>query len=174
MSDQYIGEVRPFAGNFAPLGWALCDGSLLSIQDNQALFSLIGTTYGGNGETNFGLPDLRGRAAIHQGTGAGLSPYAIGQQFGSETVTVSTAQMPGHPHSFAGTNAGATTATPSPAVILASAPTEFPIYDGTASPVALSAQAVTTAGGSVPHNNRQPFLAITYIIALDGIYPSRS
>jgi microcystin-dependent protein len=173
MSESYVGEVRPFAGNFAPVGWALCDGSLLDIANNQVLFTLIGTTYGGNGQTTFALPDLRGRALIHQGRGNGLSAYTIGQQVGAENVTLTTTQMAGHPHTFAGTASEATTQTPSPTVVLASAPAERPIYDGTATPVGLSPRAVSFAGGSQPHNNRQPYLAITYIISLLGIFPSQ-
>jgi microcystin-dependent protein len=174
MSDPYVGEIRPFAGNFAPVGWALCDGSLLAIADNQVLFTLIGTTYGGNGQTTFGLPDLRGRALIHQGTGSGLSTYVIGDPVGVETVTLTAGQMAGHGHSFAGTTSGGSTSTPGPTVVLGATLPGFPIYDGTATQVALSPRAVSTAGGSQPHNNRQPFLAITYIISLFGIFPSRS
>jgi len=174
MSESFIGEIRPFAGNFAPLNWALCDGALLPIAENTALFTLIGTTYGGDGQTTFGLPDLRGRALIHQGTGAGLSPYVMGEQIGAENVTVTTAQMASHPHSFAATTAGGNIATPGPTVVFAATPSGFPIYDGTATPVGLSPNAVTGAGGSLPHNNRQPYLAITYIISLAGIFPSQS
>ncbi len=174
MSESYVGEIRPFAGNFAPVGWALCDGSLLQISQYTVLFQLVGTTYGGNGQTTFALPDLRGRAVIHQGTGTGLSPYVMGQPVGAETVTLAAAQMASHTHSFAGTTGAGNTPTPSPSAVLASAPSGFPIYDGSATPVALSPQAVTSAGGSQPHNNRQPYLAITYIISLYGIYPSQS
>ena len=174
MSELYIGEIRAFAGNFAPEGWALCDGSLLAIASNTALFSLIGTTYGGDGQNTFALPDLRGRAVIHQGTGTGLSPYVIGEQVGTETVTLAAGQMPSHAHSFAATTAAGNTQTPGPSVVLASTASGFPIYDGTATPVALAPRAVSSVGGSAPHNNRQPYLAITYIISLSGIYPSRS
>jgi microcystin-dependent protein len=174
MAEPYVGEIRPFAGNFAPVGWMLCDGSLLDIANNQVLFTLIGTTYGGNGQTTFALPDLRGRALIHQGTGAGLSTYVIGQPIGVENVTVGIAQMAGHSHTFNGTGSEATTSTPSTSVVLASAPAGFPIYDGNATAVALSSKAVTSTGGSLPHNNRQPFLAITYIISLFGLFPSHS
>jgi microcystin-dependent protein len=174
MSTAYVGEIRAFCGNFAPVGWALCDGSVLSIANYQVLFTLIGTTYGGNGTSTFALPDLRGRAVIHQGQGAGLSGYAMGQQAGAEMVTLSTAQMASHTHSFAATNTAGSTPSPSPTVILASTPSGFPIYDGSATPVALSPHAVTSAGASHPHNNRQPYLAITYIIALEGIYPSQN
>ena len=173
MSDPYVGEIRPFAGNFAPVGWALCDGSLLSIADNQVLFTLIGTTYGGNGQTTFGLPDLRGRALIHQGTGSGLSSYTIGEPLGVENVTLTAGQMAGHTHSFAGTTTGGNASAPSPTVGLAATPTGFPIYEATGTSVALSPRAVATAGGSQPHNNRQPFLAVTYIISLFGIFPSQ-
>jgi microcystin-dependent protein len=174
MSEPYIGEIRPFAGNFAPLGWALCNGALLPIADNTALYALIGTTYGGDGASTFGLPDLQGRALIHQGTAPGLSTYVMGERVGVETVTLSTAQMPGHTHSFSATNTAGTTATPGPTAVLASTAAGFPIYDGTAVPVALSGQAVTSVGGSAPHDNRQPYLAITYIISLFGIFPSHS
>lgn len=174
MSEPYVGEIRPFAGNFAPAGWALCDGSLLPIADNTTLFNLIGTIYGGDGQQTFALPDLRGRALIHQGAGPGLSGYTIGQQVGAENVALGVASMPSHPHSFGGTTAAGNTPTPGPTTVLAGTPSGFPIYDGTASPIGLSPQAVTTVGGSVPHNNRQPYLAITYIISLFGIYPSQS
>jgi microcystin-dependent protein len=175
MSDAYIGEIRLFGGNFAPVGWNFCDGSLLSISQFSPLFSLIGTTYGGDGQNTFGLPDLRGRAVIHQGIGAGLSSYVMGQQVGLENVTVSVAQMASHPHTFGGIGSAGNTATPGPTVTLAAAPTGYDIYDGTGAATTLSPTlAVNNAGGSVPHNNRQPYLAISYIIALEGIYPSQS
>jgi microcystin-dependent protein len=174
MSDQYLGEVRPFGGNFAPEGWALCNGALLSINSYTALFSLIGTTYGGDGQSTFGLPNLQGRALIHVGSGAGLSTYVMGEQVGVETVTISAATMPSHQHSFGASGGGGTTPTPGPGVVLAGTPTGNPIYDGTVTPVALSGAAVTTAGGSTPHDNRQPYLAITYIIALSGVFPSQN
>jgi microcystin-dependent protein len=174
MSEAYVGEIRVFAGNFAPLGWALCDGTLLPIADNPVLFTLIGTTYGGDGQTTFGLPDLRGRAVIHQGTAPGLSGYVIGEQVGEEATALVSGHMTSHAHSFSGTAAAGNTATPGPTVVLAGTPSGFPVYDGTANPVALSSQAVTSAGGSIPHNNRQPFLALTYIISLFGIFPSQN
>lgn len=173
MSQPYIGEVRLFGGNFAPVGWNFCDGSLLSIAQWSALFNLIGTTYGGDGLNTFGVPDLRGRAVIHQGTGAGLSPYVIGQPVGVENVTVTTQQMALHPHTFSGNNSGGTSPNPATTAVLAAAPTGYDIYDGTGTPTALIARSVSNTGGSAPHNNRQPCLAITYIIALEGIYPSQ-
>jgi microcystin-dependent protein len=174
MADNFVGEIRPWGGTFAPVGWALCDGSLISISNFQVLYTLIGTTYGGDGVNTFGLPNLQGRCVIHQGQGSGLSNYVIGQPIGAETVTVSVAQMGAHTHSFSATNTAATTATPGPTVVLATSPANLPIYDGTASPVSLSPASTTPAGGSIPHDNRQPYLAVTYIIALEGIFPSQS
>src|SRR6266567_6475416 len=170
MSAPFVGEIRAFGGNFAPLGWLMCDGSLQPIDQFNALFALIGTTYGGNGQTNFGLPDLRGRVAIHQGLGSGLSQYVIGEQLGAEQITVTAAQMPSHPHSFAGTTAAGNIANLGSITtgVLAATPTGFPIYDGAASPIGLAPNASTSIGGSQPHDNRQPYLAITYIIAFEG------
>ena len=173
MSTPFLGEIRAFGGNFAPVGWAMCDGSLMSIANNNALFALLGTTYGGDGQSTFGVPDLRGRSVIHQGTGPGLSNYGMGELLGVESVTVGTAQMPGHPHSFSATTTAANSATPSASVVLAATASGFPIYDGAATPVGLAPTAVSTVGGSQPHDNRQPYLAITYIIALEGIFPSQ-
>jgi microcystin-dependent protein len=176
VAQNYVGEVRLFAGNFAPYGWHFCDGSLLGISQYSELYNLLGTTYGGDGVSTFGLPDLRGRALIHQGTGGGLSTYVMGQISGVENVSVTTQQMASHPHTFAGTN-GTTggNANPGPTVALGPAPTGDNVYDGTGTATTLSpGQAVTTSGNSVPHNNRQPYLAISYIIALFGIYPSQN
>jgi len=173
MSSPYVGEVRPFAGNFAPVGWQLCDGTLLAISSYQVLYTLIGTTYGGNGTTNFAVPDLRGRCIIHQGTGTGLSPYIMGQPIGVETVTVTLPQMASHPHTFGGITGLGTAANPGTTVELAGAPTGDLIYDGPGAPVALAPNAVSSVGGSQPHQNRQPYQAITYIIALEGLYPQQ-
>lgn len=176
MTQNYIGEVRLFGGNFAPYGWSFCDGSLLSIAQYQALYTLIGTTYGGDGTNTFALPDLRGRALIGQGQGPGLSNYVMGQPLGVENVTLTVAQMPGHPHPFLGTNStSGGNANPGTTVGLGAAPTGDNIYDGAGTATTLSpSAAVTTIGGSTPHNNRQPYLAISYIIALEGIYPSQN
>jgi microcystin-dependent protein len=173
MVQMYVGEVRPFAGTFAPYGWNLCDGSLLSISSYQALYALIGTTYGGDGVNTFGVPDLRGRAMIHQGQGSGLSPYVIGQRAGAEGVSVTTTQMANHPHSFSGNSGASSTPTPGPTVVPATTVNGLFIYDGNGSPTPISAQAVSSVGGSLPHNNRQPYQAFTYIIALEGVFPSR-
>jgi microcystin-dependent protein len=174
MTECYVGEVRPFGGNFAPVGWHLCDGSLLAISSYPVLYNLIGTTYGGNGTSTFGLPDLRGRAMIHQGQGPGLSTYIMGQQIGVENATVAVAQMAGHPHSFNATSQPGSTGTPGSTVLLAGSPAGHLFYSATGPTTPLSPHAVSNAGGSQPHANRQPYLAITYIIALEGIYPPQN
>jgi microcystin-dependent protein len=173
MTQNYVGEIRPFAGNFAPVDWHLCDGSLLPISNYPALYNLIGTTYGGDGVNTFAVPDLRGRDVIHQGTGTGLSPYVIGQQIGTENVTVLSTQMANHPHTFNGNNTAGNASNPVTTVVPAAAGPGNLIYDGTGTVVSLSPQAVGNTGGSTPHNNRQPYLAITYIIALFGVYPQQ-
>jgi|SRR5260221_10849449 len=172
MSDPFIGEIRMFGGNFAPLGWAFCAGQLMAISQNDALFALIGTTYGGDGQVTFGLPDLRGRGPIHQGQGPGLSSYVLGQLSGTESVTVTTSQIPAHTHPAALNNAAGTTNNPQNAT-WASAP-NTQSYNNTAPDVAMSASSITTAGSSVPHDNMPPFLAVSFIICLEGIFPSRN
>ncbi len=161
-----------FAGNFAPQGWAYCDGQLLPISQNDALFNLIGTTYGGDGESTFALPDLRGRVPLHQGTGPGLSPRTIGEAGGIESVTLTVANLPAHTHDFqASTTAGASSnpqgnvvgSPPATTMFIADTPTQ-----------SLPSTMVGSTGGSQPHENRMPFLAVNYIIALYGIYPSQN
>jgi microcystin-dependent protein len=173
-SEPYIGEIMMFAGNFPPNGWAFCDGQLLSIFQNQALFSLLGTYYGGDGQTTFALPDLRGRLPMHTGSGPGpgLSPRSLGESGGVETVTLAATQMPAHTHSLQIDNANGTTSSPVGA-LLARDPAGTPAY-GVNANGALSAQAVASAGGSQAHQNMPPFLAINYCIALQGIYPPQS
>jgi microcystin-dependent protein len=172
MSEPFVAEIRIFAGNFAPRGWAFCNGQLLPISQNTALFSLIGTTYGGDGRTTTALPDLQGRAPMHPGRGPGLSSRQLGEQAGVETVTVSEAQMPSHAHSM---NASANPGEAPGAVGNALARgVGGAFYGGAASLVDLASQVVPPAGGSQAHNNVQPYLAINFIIALVGIYPSRS
>jgi microcystin-dependent protein len=179
--DNFIGEIRLFAGNFPPLGWAFCDGSLLSIAQNTALFALIGTTYGGNGQTTFALPDLRGRVPLHQGTQIGTgNSYVMGQQAGTETVTLTGSQIPSHSHSAsASTAAPPTTGTginltgPTAYVLAAPAKPRFYAPAGSGM-VAMSAQAVQPTGGNQPHNNMAPFLALSFIIAIEGIFPSQN
>jgi microcystin-dependent protein len=174
--EAMIGEIRMFAGNFAPRGWALCDGQLLPIAQNQALFSILGTTYGGNGITTFALPDLRGRVPLHAGTGPGLSSKTLGQSGGTETVTLTTAQMPAHTHS-AQINADSTVAaTDNPANALPARNAASTPQYGTSDNTTLSGNAliISPAGGGQAHPNMQPYTTVNYIIALTGVYPSRN
>lgn len=170
--DPILGEIRIFAGTFAPRGWAFCQGQLLNIAQNQALFALLGTTYGGNGTTTFALPDLRGRVALGFGQGTGLSSYVLGQQGGSENVTLSAAQMPAHNHALGVNNAAGTSTTPVNMVPAASTARDS-LY--AAAPNAFMAgSAISSAGANQSHENRQPFIAMNYIIALEGAFPSRN
>ncbi|MCP5059497.1 MAG: phage tail protein [bacterium] len=171
MSEPFVGEIRMFAGNFAPRSWAFCDGQLLAVSQNDALFSLLGTIYGGDGRTTFGLPDLRGRIPNHQGSGPGLSPRQLGSKGGEEQVSVTTNQLPSHSHSW---YASAETAEDSdPAGHTVATATGSNLY-GTAGPRAMDTRAITPApGGGQSHGNLMPFLCIHFIIALLGIYPSR-
>lgn len=171
MTIPYIGEIRMFAGTFAPVGWAFCDGQLLSIASNDALFSLIGTIYGGNGQTTFALPDLRGRAPVHQGQGAGLSSYSVGQIGGVEQVTVATALMPAHTHTPVASTDAATASSPADRVWAASANYHAYAPDLGAGATAMGPGALAPAGGSQPHDNMSPHLAVHFIIALEGIWP---
>jgi microcystin-dependent protein len=179
MSNNFLGEVRPFAGNFAPTGWALCNGQLLPIAQNSALFSLIGTTYGGNGVQTFALPNLQGRLAMSQGTGSGLTPRTLGEMNGTEQVTLLQSNLPVHTHTLNATTANATSGTISNSVLLAApSATGAHIYTlpGTPAPTpeTLSASSCGIAGSSLPHNNLMPSLCVSFIIALVGIFPSRN
>lgn len=170
MSEPFVGEIMMFGGNFAPLGWAFCDGRVLPIQQNTVLFSLIGTTYGGDGQTTFALPDLRGRAPVHQGQGPGLSPYVIGERGGAEAVTLIGAHLPTHTHQPRATGVDGTVDSPAGAYW---APWSDTPYAG--EPVGrtpMHPAAITPAGGSQPHENRSPFLAMNFVIALQGNFPS--
>ena len=167
MSSPYVGEIRMFGGNFAPVGWMFCEGQLLPISEYEVLFNLIGTTYGGDGQSTFQLPDLRGRAPLHQGQG-----FVIGQLSGTETVTLTTSQIPAHTHlARANVNAG-NSFSPGNAVP-AESKAGMPQY-AAAAPDNMHAQAIGTAGGSQPHDNMMPYLAVSYIISLFGIFPSQS
>lgn len=169
MSEPFLGEVRVFAGSFAPSGWAFCDGSLVSIAENDALYALIGTTYGGDGVTTFGLPDLRGRSPLHQGQGPGMSNHVIGEHGGLEHVVLTTAELPSHNHQPLYT-ATATSTSPEQSHWAAQASSAF--SDATAN-AQLAGDALLPAGGNQPHENMPPFLALAYIIALYGIFPSQ-
>ena len=162
----FIGEIRMFGGNFAPAGWALCNGQLMAIDQNAALFNLIGTTYGGDGQTTFALPNLQSRVPVHVGPG-----FALGQTGGAETVTLTTSQIPAHTHP-GGVNSGAATAS-SPAGNVFATGTSTPYSDQPADS-ALATPAIQSAGGSQPHDNMLPFLTVNFIISLFGIFPSQT
>jgi microcystin-dependent protein len=170
MSTPYVGEIRMFAGNFAPVGWFLCQGQILPISQYDVLFNLIGTTYGGDGQNTFGLPNLAGRLPLHQGTG-----FTIGQTAGVESVTLTTTQMPQHNHTMLGSNDQGASNAPGNAV-LASTPTAAQAFPyGTDSPLgAIDPSSIQPQGGSQPHENMQPYLCINFIIAYEGIYPSQN
>ncbi|MEP3437318.1 MAG: tail fiber protein [Hoeflea sp.] len=172
MSEPFVGEIRMFAGNFAPRGWAFCDGQLLAVSQNDALFSLLGTIYGGDGRTTFSLPDMRGRLPIHAGQGPGLSERRLGAKGGAEAVTLTVNQLPSHTHPAQGTPANGDL--PDPAgnrlgsnTILEPFSLTEPLDEN------MAASAITNIGGSRSHSNLMPFLCVHFIIALFGIYPSR-
>jgi len=171
MAQPYVGEVRLFAGNFAPAGWMYCDGTLLPISEYETLFNLIGTTYGGDGQSTFGLPDMRGRIPVHQGTLAGVT-YQLAQMAGVETVTLTTQQIPAHSHALVA-SADNSNQTNAAGNVLAQVPTYTPYIQITAN-TALAANAISPTGGSQPHSNMQPYLGINFIISLFGIFPSQT
>lgn len=176
MSQPFIGEIRMFGFGRTPNGWQACDGSLLPISENDALFALIGTTYGGDGQSTFAVPDLRGRVPIHQGQGPGLSNYVIGQVAGTETVTVLPTQMPAHTHALVATSGAASALTPGNTLLPGAVSGEtFYASDITgATALPISAQSTTYAGDSQPHENCMPTLTVQYCISLFGIFPPRN
>lgn len=167
MSSPYTGEIRIFAGTFAPSGWALCEGQILPIVENEALFNLIGTSYGGDGQTTFALPDLRGRVPLHQGNG-----FVLSQRGGAESVALLPAQLPQHSHLLMASADPADSPNPEGRV-LAETATSTPYFQGP-TPIPLAPSSVGSAGGNQPHNNLQPFLCVNHIICLAGIFPSQS
>jgi microcystin-dependent protein len=172
MSDPFVAEIRMFGGNFAPTGWATCDGQILPISQNTALFSLLGTTYGGNGQSTFALPNLQGSAPMQPGQGAGLSLYDLGQQGGSEFVTLLQSEIPLHGHTaFAKTSLG-NSQTPADQTWAGS--NNAKQYVNTAPNLPMSPSALSPAGGSLPHNNMPLYLVVTFIIAMQGVFPPRS
>ena len=171
MSEPFVGEIRMFGGNYAPRGWALCDGQLLPVSQNDALFSLLGTTYGGDGRTTFGLPDMRGRLPLHQGHGPGLSDRRLGSKGGEEAVELTQTQIPPHNHTFNAMNTSATATVAGPPLSYGMVGVE--IYAANDNFVAMAPNALSANGGSEAHDNLMPALCVSFIIALTGIYPSR-
>lgn len=182
--DGYLGEIRMFAGGYAPENWALCNGALLTVQGNEALFSILGTTYGGNGTTNFGLPDLRGRVAVHAGQGTGMPiNHPRGQSFGAETVTITESTMAPHTHTFNTYPQPATSEDPTGRMLATNVPAGVPTFTGiynttafTTTPAnygAMSSSMIEAVGGNAAHANVMPSLVINFIIALQGSYPVR-
>ena len=173
MAQPYVGEIRMFAGNFAPAGWMFCEGQTLPISENETLFQLIGTTYGGDGQSTFALPDLRGCIPIHQGQGPGISQsYVIGEKAGVEAVTLTTQQIPAHNHNMLASTAAATNPSPN-GNILAASPTISSYVIDVAGPQ-LASGAVQGTGGSQPHENLMPIQCISFIISLFGVFPSQN
>src|SRR5439155_55721 len=174
MSDQFVAEIRIFPFNFAPTGWAFCDGQLLPLSQNTALFSLLGTMYGGDGKSTFALPDIQGSVVVQPGQGAGLSLYDQGETTGSETITLLQSEIPAHTHQMKAHALASGTGVPSSQVVMARAGGSS-TYTTTATPIAAMApQALTPAGGGLPHNNMMPYLTVNFCIALQGIFPPRS
>jgi microcystin-dependent protein len=171
MASPYIGDIRMFGGNFAPVGYFFCEGQLLSIADYDALFSLIGTTYGGDGMTTFALPDLRGRIPIHSGQGPGLQAYTQGQASGAEQVTLTVPQVAAHSHNLMATSAAGTSSTPGNNMLATASGAQ--VYETIPQPQPLLPASITPTGGSQPHDNMAPFLCVNFIIAVEGVYPSR-
>ncbi len=174
MSEPFVAEIKLFAGNFAPRGYAFCNGQLLPIAQNTALFSLIGTTYGGDGRSTTALPNLQGRAAMHQGRGPGLTARRLGERGGVTAVTLGQAQMPAHNHTLNASSEDGDLSAPSANRALARSSGGFAYQGGATGLVDMNSAALPNAGGGQPHNNLQPYLAVSYIIALVGLYPSRS
>jgi microcystin-dependent protein len=175
MSNPFVAEIRIFCGNFAPKGWAFCDGQILPISQNTALFSLLGTTYGGDGKANFALPNLQGCFPMHPGSGPGLSLRDLGEASGTATVTLVASEMPSHAHAPFASGDAAASASPAGVngpVMLAA--TSVPVYGALTEPTSLDGAAIGATGGNQPHENRQPYLALNFIIALQGVFPPRS
>jgi microcystin-dependent protein len=174
MSDPFVAEIRIFAGNFAPTGWALCDGQLLPISQNTALFSLLGTFYGGDGKSTFALPNLQGSSPMHQGQGQGLSERFLGEQSGSPTVTLIESELPSHTHLFqARTSLGTQTSPANNISAGNSTARQWVPVASQGAPQQFAVNAIRVAGGSLPHNNLPPYLVLTFIIAMQGVFPPR-
>jgi microcystin-dependent protein len=170
MAQPYVGEIRMFGGNFPPVGWLFCDGQLLPISENETLFQLIGTTFGGDGQENFGIPNLQSRLPVHMGQGPGLSNRILAETGGTESVTLTTQQIPSHNHAFVASLDGGTAITPKDNVLGAGASAS--IYRPAPANLPMNAGSIGATGGSQPHDNMHPYLCIDYIISLFGIFPS--
>jgi microcystin-dependent protein len=173
MADPFVAEIRMFAGNFAPTGWALCNGQLMPISQNTALFSLLGTTYGGDGKSTFALPDLQGCAPLHPGQGSGLSLYDLGQQGGSENVTLLQSEMPSHNHPVVVRPSGQAPPGGVATGNVGARSNSRPYNPDAPNAIMDPSTGLVIAGGSLPHNNMMPYLTVTFIIALQGVFPPR-
>ncbi|WP_210492449.1 tail fiber protein [Patulibacter sp. SYSU D01012] len=174
MADPFVAEIRVFPFNFAPKGWAVCAGQLLPISQNTALFSLLGTTYGGNGKSTFALPNLQGQAAMHAGQGPGLSLRDLGEQAGEQAVTLLESEIPVHTHTVRASDDDAELQSPTPDRVLARGAPGTPYAPAAATPlVTMAPQALAISGGSLPHNNLSPYLTLNFCIALQGVFPPR-
>lgn len=173
--DPFVAEIRIFPFNFAPKGWAFCDGQILPLSQNTALFSLLGTTYGGDGKSNFALPNMQGNAPMHPGQGPGLSPHDLGETGGSDTVTLIESEIPSHSHSLMSSTTNSSKPSPG-GNVLARVTGASPYVAGTPAPplVQFSSNALAPAGGDQPHNNMQPYLTLNFCIALQGVFPPRT
>jgi microcystin-dependent protein len=176
MSNPFVAEIRIFPFNFAPKGWAFCDGQILPLSQNTALFSLLGTTYGGDGKSNFALPDMQGNAPMHPGQGPGLSLHDLGETGGSTTVTLLQSEMPSHPHSMMAANLLSDQAAPTPTRALARSINADAYVAGSTNPaqVQMNPTMLAPAGGDQPHNNMMPYLTLNFCIALQGVFPPRT
>ncbi|MDX6443530.1 MAG: hypothetical protein QOH71_604 [Blastocatellia bacterium] len=171
MGEPFVGEIRMFGGNFAPAGWAFCQGQLMAISENDTLFNLIGTTYGGDGQSTFGIPDLQGRVPLHSGTSPTTgTTYTLGEKAGVETVTLTTQTLPIHNHAFIASINAALSTDPTNQVIAQTS--QIHLFTQDVTNRQMNANSLTPAGGSQPHENLQPYLCISFIISLYGVYPS--
>ena len=173
MGEPYIGEIRMFGGNFAPAGWAFCDGQTMPISENDALFTLIGTTYGGDGQETFNLPNLQSRVPIHAGNAPSGVTYQLGQMAGTEQETLTVQQIPIHTHTLTGSTSNGTEATPAGNVLATSSSLQ-PYAQVTPSDASFNANSITAVGGSQPHENTQPFLCVNFILSLFGVFPTQN
>ena len=174
MADPFVAEIRIYPFNFPPKGWAFCDGQILPLSQNTALFSLLGTTYGGDGKSNFALPNMQGNAPMHPGQGPGLSLHDLGETGGSDTVTLLESEIPAHPHALRAVADPGDVSLPQQGAVLAATTGATGYVAPTPALAPMSGHALTSAGGDQPHNNLQPYLTLNFCIALQGVYPPRT